>query len=106
MGLVGINFEGHVGIQISDEMLSCKFSKFDLEILEQWRIVSCPLPTYPVCGESWQTFVLQFFSISQFRVNEHCKQIRSIHRELKSESDSFIHFANRVVKNSKKIHKK
>jgi hypothetical protein len=41
--LVVRNFEGHVGIQISHEMLSCKFSKFDLEILEQWRIVSCQL---------------------------------------------------------------
>jgi hypothetical protein len=43
VGLVGRNFEGHVGIQISHEMLSCQFSKFDLEILEQWRIVSCQL---------------------------------------------------------------
>jgi hypothetical protein len=43
VGLVGSNFEGHVGIQISHEMLSCKFSKFDLEILEQWRIVTCQL---------------------------------------------------------------
>jgi hypothetical protein len=43
----------------------------------------------------------QFFSISQFRVNEHCKQIRSIHRELKSEFDLFIQFAKRVVKKFK-----
>jgi hypothetical protein len=80
-------------------MLSCKFSKFDLEILEEWR--NRHLPTYPVGGASWQTFFLQFFSISQFRVNEHCKQIRSIHRELKFESDSFIQFAKRVVKKFK-----
>ncbi len=58
------------------------------------------LPTYVVGGASWQTF-LQFFSISQFRVNEHCKQIRSIHRELKSEFDLFIQFAKRVVKTFK-----
>jgi hypothetical protein len=32
-------------------------------------------PTYPVGGASWQTF-FKFFSISQFRVNEHCKQIQ------------------------------
>jgi hypothetical protein len=43
VGLVGRNFEGHVGIQISHEMLSCMFSKFDLEILEQWKIVTCQL---------------------------------------------------------------
>jgi hypothetical protein len=58
------------------------------------------LPTYPVGGASWQTF-FQFFSISQFRVNEHCKQIRSIYRELKSEFDLFIQFAKRVVKKLK-----
>jgi hypothetical protein len=58
VGLVGRNFEGHVGIQISHEMLNCKFSKFDLEILEHWRIV-----TYPIGGASWQIFFLQFFSI-------------------------------------------
>jgi hypothetical protein len=34
------------------------------------------LPTYPVVGEVGRLFFLQFFSISQFRVNEHCKQIR------------------------------
>jgi hypothetical protein len=49
---------------------------------------------------------LQFFSISQFRVNEHCKQIRSIHRELKSESDLFIHFTSSVLKKFKKIQEK
>jgi hypothetical protein len=64
------------------------------------------LPTYPVVRAGWQTFFLQFFSISQFRVNEHCKQIRSIHRELKSEFDLFIEFAKRVVKTFKYIHKK
>jgi hypothetical protein len=96
MGLVGRHFEGHVGIQISHEMLSCKFLKFDLEILEQWRIVSCQLPRSEMAD-----FFLQFFSISQFRVNEHCKQIRSIHRELKSKFDLFIHFAKRVVKKFK-----
>ncbi len=98
MGLVVRNFEGHVGIQISHEMLSCKFSKFDLEILEQWRSSAANL------SHRWGKlayFFLQFFSISKFRVNEHCKQIRSIHRELKSESDSFIQFANRVVKKFK-----
>ncbi len=87
MGLVGRNLVRHVGIQISHEMLKCKFSKFDLEICENRQLF------------------LQFFSISQFRVNEHCKQIRSIHRELKSESDSFIQFAKRVVKKFKKFTK-
>jgi hypothetical protein len=99
VGLVGRNFEGHVGIQISDEMLSCNFSKFDLEILEQWRIVTCQLTRR--WGKLADFFCSFFFSISQFRVNEHCKQIRSIHRELKSESDSFIQFAKRVVKKFK-----
>ncbi len=35
VGLVVSNFEGHVDIQISHQMRSCKFSKFHLEILEQ-----------------------------------------------------------------------
>jgi hypothetical protein len=66
VGLVVRNFEGHVGIQISHEMLSCKFSKFDIEILEQWRIVSCQRRWGKLAD-----FFMQFFSISQFRVNEH-----------------------------------
>jgi hypothetical protein len=44
---------------------------------------------------------LQIFSISQFRVNEHFKQIRSILRELKSEFDLSIQFVKRLVKKFK-----
>jgi hypothetical protein len=59
------------------------------------------LPTYPVGGASWQTFFAVFLNFTNSCINEHCKQIRSIHRELKSESDSFIQFAKRVVKKFK-----
>jgi hypothetical protein len=99
VGLVGRNFEGYVGIQISHEMPSCKFSKFDLEILEQWRTSAINLPR--IWGKLTDFFCSFSLSISQFRVNEHCKQIRSIHRELKSEFDLFIQFAKRVIEKFK-----
>jgi hypothetical protein len=98
VGLVGRNLVGHVGIQISHEMLSCKFSKFYLEILEQEESSAANLP------RRWgklADFFAVFLNFTNSCINEHCKQIRSIHRELKSESDSFIQFAKRVVKKFK-----
>jgi hypothetical protein len=53
-------------------------------------------PTYPVDWASWQTF-FSFFLNFTIWLNENCKQIRSIHRELKSEFDLFIQFAKRLV---------
>ena len=46
-------------------------------------------------------FFLLFFLFSEFCVNVFQKGRRSIQGELKSESDSFIQFAERVVKKFK-----
>ncbi len=96
----------HTDFSRDAELQVFKIRPRNFGAMENRQLPTYHYPTYRRWGKL-ADFFLQFFSISQFRVNEHCKQIRSIHRELKSEFDLFIQFektcGQKIKINSQKV---